>query len=61
MKDTIQEDDMLIDLTKTEIEKRLERSDKEKEIMQEKMKVMEEQIKELSEVTKKIEKFYPNL
>ena len=38
---------MLVDVTKTEIEKRLEKSEKEKDIMQEKMIHMEEQMKKI--------------
>ena len=37
MKDTIREEDMLIDLTKTEIEKRLLKTEQENEILKEKM------------------------
>jgi len=55
MKDTISEEDILIDVTKTEIEKRLEKSEKEKEIMQEKMKVMEEQMNKMIELTTKLD------
>jgi hypothetical protein len=55
MKDTISEEDILIDVTRTEIEKRLEKSEKEKEIMQEKMQVMEEQIKKITELTNKLD------
>ena len=51
MKDTISEDDLLIDVTKTEIEKRLAKSENEKEIMQERMKHMEEQMKEVLKIT----------
>jgi hypothetical protein len=54
MKDTISEEDILIDVTKTDIEKRLEKSEKDKEILQEKMQVMEEQMKKILEVTKKL-------
>jgi integrase len=48
MKDTISEEDLLIDVTKTEIEKRLMKSEKENELLQEKIKVMEEEIKQIS-------------
>jgi len=41
MKDTITEEDMLIDVTKTEIEKRLAKTEREKEILKEKLKVSE--------------------
>lgn len=44
MRDTIQEEDMLIDVTKTEIEKKLLVSENEKQIMQERMMAMEQQI-----------------
>jgi integrase len=50
MKDTISEDDMLVDMTKTEIEKKLEKSEKEKYLMQERMQSMEEQMKKILEV-----------
>jgi len=45
MKDTISEEDLLVDTTKTEIERKLDKSEKEKEVMQERMKGMEEQMK----------------
>jgi len=51
MRDTIEEEDLLVDVTKTEIEKRLERSEKEKEIIQEKMAVMEKQLAQILEFT----------
>lgn len=54
MKDTIAEQDMLIDTTKTEIEKSLERSEKEKEIMQERLKTMELQMGTVMELVKQI-------
>ncbi len=47
MKDTISEEDMLIDLTKTEIEKRLEKSDKEKEMLSEKVNSLQNEVTEL--------------
>lgn len=37
MKDTINEEDMLVDVTKTEIEKKLESAEKEKAMMQERL------------------------
>ena len=52
MKDTIAEEDLLVDVTKTEIEKRLERSEKEKEIMQERFNQMERQMQKLLELSK---------
>lgn len=50
MKDTIAEDDMLVDVTKTEIEQRLEKSEKEKEIIQERLANMETYMKKIMEV-----------
>ena len=50
MKDTISEEDLLIDVTKTEIEKRLNQSEKDKELMQERINSMEEQMKEILKV-----------
>jgi len=55
MKDTISEEDLLVDVTKTEIEKRLEKSEKEKNIMQEKMIHMEEQMKKILTMVDKAE------
>jgi len=53
MRDTINEDDMLVDLTKTEIEKRLEISNREKEILLERVSVLELQMKQISELIKR--------
>lgn len=55
MKDTISDEDMLVDVTKTEIEKRLEKSEKEKQIMQERMIHMEEQMKKILELMSKLD------
>jgi len=52
MKDTISQEDMLVDLTKTDIERKLENSEKEKEVLQERMKNMELQ---MARVNKMIE------
>lgn len=54
MKDTISEDDMLIDLTKTEIEKRLEKSEKEKEILQDEIKDLRLQVAKIGQLTKQL-------
>jgi len=54
MKDTIAEEDMLIDLTKTEIERRLLKAEKDKEILQERVNNLEEQMKKIMELTNKI-------
>ena len=44
MKDTIQEDDMFLDTTKTEIEQKLQEVDKSKEIMEERLTAIEGRI-----------------
>ena len=49
MKDTISEDDMLLDLTKTEIEKRLEKSEKDKEILSERLISLEKDLNKLKQ------------
>lgn len=55
MKDTINEDDMLVDVTKTEIEKQLQKSDKEKEILQDRLASVEMQLAQVMELTKQLE------
>ena len=47
MKDTIREEDMLIDLTKTEIEKRLLKTEQENEILKEKIKAFNDDVIQL--------------
>jgi len=54
MKDTIAEEDLLVDVTKTEIEKKLERSEKEKEVMQERLQSMEMQMAKILEITNQL-------
>lgn len=54
MKDTIQEDDMLIDVTKTEIEKRLIKTEKRNEMLEDELKSMGDQMKQILEVTNKL-------
>ena len=54
MKDTISEDDLLMDVTKTEIEQRLTKSEKEKEIMQERLTNMEKYIHKIMQVADKL-------
>lgn len=51
MKDTISEDDLFLDTTKTEIEKRLEKSENEKSLMKERMESMERQMSKILELT----------
>ena len=55
MRDTINEEDMLIDLTKTEIEQRLMKSEKARDILQERINNMELQIARVLELTKRLE------
>lgn len=54
MRDTISEEDLLIDVTKTELEQRLAKTEKEKEILQERMDTMEMQMTKIMELTKKL-------
>jgi integrase len=54
MKDTISEEDLLVDITKTEIEQRLSRSEKEKEIMQERLINIEKYIYKIMQVSDKL-------
>jgi len=51
MSDTISEEDLLIDTTKTELEKRLEKSEREKELIEDRMKNMEFQMAKILELT----------
>ena len=51
---TISEEDLLIDVTKTEIEKRLSQSEKERALLQEKMSSMEKQMKKILELTNEL-------
>jgi integrase len=52
MKDTISEEDMLVDITKTEIEKRLEKSEKENEILRDEVQDLKRM---LVDIAKRIE------
>jgi hypothetical protein len=47
MKDTINQEDMLVDVTKTDIEKQLEKSRKENDILQDRIKNMESQMSQI--------------
>jgi integrase len=53
MRDTISEEDMLVDITKTEIEKQLVKSENEKEILKERVDVLEKQMKVIAQLVKK--------
>jgi len=54
MSDTISEDDMFVDVTKTEIEQRLSKSEKEKEIMQERLTNMEKYMQRIMQIADKL-------
>src|SRR3989338_7259492 len=60
MKDTISEDDMLLDLTKTEIEKRLEKSEKDKEILSERLISLEKDLNKLKQQLEEKQKTIEN-
>jgi len=55
MRDTITEDDMLIDTTKTELEKDLESTKRQNEILQERMELMEIQMAKFEKLAVQIE------
>ena len=54
MKDTITEEDMLIDITKTEIEKRLTKTERENEILKERLKINEGKMGEMQVLVNEI-------
>jgi len=54
MRDTISEDDMLIDITRTEIEQKLQKAEKEKELMQEQLTSLQTQVATIGELTKQL-------
>lgn len=56
MKDTIREEDLLIDVTKTEIEKRLSKAEQENSLLKEQMIIMEKQMGKIQILTEKIYK-----
>jgi len=47
MRDTISEEDMLLDVTKTELEKRLLKSEKDKEVLQDRVNSMEKRMEQI--------------
>ena len=51
MKDTISEEDLLMDVTKTEIEKRLGETEKENTILNDKVTFMEKKMEEIQKLT----------
>ena len=54
MKDTISEEDLLIDVTKTEIEKRLEKSEKRSQMLEEDNEQMRIQLAKIMELTNRV-------
>jgi len=55
MKDTISEEDLLIDVTKTEIEKRLVNTEKENDILKERLEIIEQKMLKIQELTEKVD------
>lgn len=55
MRDTISEDDMLVDVTKTQIEKELEFSKKKNEILEDKQKTTDLRLIQIMELVKQLE------
>jgi len=55
MRDTISDDDMLIDITKTEIEQELQKSKREREIQQDQIDTLHLQVQKLAEYIKQLE------
>ncbi len=53
MTDTISENDLLVDLTKTEIEKRLIKSENEKEVLMDRVQALEAQMQKLLQMASK--------
>jgi len=56
MSDTISEEDMLLDITKTEIEKQLDKSEKENSILKDQLEAMQFQLTKITELTGKLMK-----
>lgn len=54
MSDTISENDMLVDITKTEIEQQLHKVIKEKELMQEELTTLQDQVKVIGQLVKRL-------
>jgi hypothetical protein len=54
MSDTISEDDMLVDVTKMELEKRIDRGEKENQMLKEDNEQMKLQIAKIAEVTSRL-------
>ena len=56
MKDTISEDDMLVDVTKMELEKRIDKAEKENQMLKEDNEIMKLQIAEIAKLTTELYK-----
>lgn len=54
MRDTISDEDMLIDKTKTEVEQKLEKSNNENSILKEQVIVMQSQLNKITKLTSKL-------
>jgi integrase len=61
MRDTISQDDLLLDNTKTELEKELIKTKNEKEMMQEQINLLQEQFSQVSSMMKQLKVFNVNL
>jgi integrase len=59
MKDTISEEDMLIDITKTELEQRVTKTENEKEVLNERLQALEKQMGEILGLVKRGELVIP--
>jgi hypothetical protein len=51
MRDTISEDDMLVDITKMELEKRIDKTEKENQMLKEDNEIMKLQIAQIGKLT----------
>ena len=54
MKDTINEDDMLTDITKIELEKRLDKTEKDNNLLKEENEIMKGQIVQIGELVRRL-------
>tara|TARA_Y100000310_G_C20663049_1_gene805871 strand:- start:2052 stop:2255 length:204 start_codon:yes stop_codon:yes gene_type:complete len=54
MKDTIKEEDLLIDVTKTELEKRLVKTETDNSLLREELSVVKTQMRKIQELVKDI-------
>ena len=54
MKDTITQDDLLVDDAKTDIERRLEQSERSRHVLEERLQAMEDQMARILQATEKI-------